>query len=148
MFAAANDHIVVVDKSISSSQYSSSNSSYEGESAVGDQVGVKSLRKTRKHKSESTPTMRIPLHGGIAAVGASCGNASVAATCGSESPPFEEESQEGQLDGTLRAACRQHVRDGGLPQLSRPEFPAVLRRQKVAMMKKKQKEQESVDPRP
>ena len=106
------DSVVVVDGSTSSSQTSSSTSSYSGESAVGDPVAVKRRRKTKKHESESKPSMSIPLHGGRAAVGASCGNTSVAATGGSESPPFEDESQEGQLD-TLRTAVRFHARNGG-----------------------------------
>ena len=113
------DSIVVVDGSTSSSQTSSSTSSYSGESAVGDPVPVKRRRKTKKHESESKPSMSIPLHGGFAAVGASCGNTSVAATGGSESPPFEDESQEGQLD-TLRTAVREHGRNGGGP----PSVPA------------------------
>ena len=127
MFTAANDHIVDVEHSpcsiTSSSEYASSYSSDEGffrrsVSAVGDKVGVESGPKNRKHRTASRPTMRIPLHGDIAAVGASGGSASVAATCGSTRSPFEEESQEGQLEGSLRAACRQHVREGGEPPIA------------------------------
>ena len=72
------------------------------ESAVGDQVQEKPKKRKRVHWDLSG------------------GSASVAATCGRTSPPFEDESQEGQLRGTLRAACREHVRDGGAPPIAQP----------------------------
>ena len=80
------------------------------------------------------PTMRIPSHGDIAAVGASGGSASVEATSGSTELPFEEESQEGQLLGSLRAACREHKRGGGAPPIVPSRIfgrsPAAKRRDK------------------
>ena len=110
MFNAANNHTLVVEVEDSISSSSENYSDDSGESAIEDQVGGRLQKK---------PSAVGDQPGGIAAVGASGGNASVAATGGSECPPFEAESQEGQLLN-LRGALREHVRN----RLPPPSVPA------------------------
>ena len=115
MSAPVGDQTVNVTETEESPQSvtSSSGSDFSDEdrsvSAVGDIVGSKTTMRmipvgdlSGNASVASKPTLDA------AAVGASGGSASV-------DEPFEDESQEGQLRGSLRAACRQHVLEGGAP---------------------------------
>ena len=116
MFVAANDHvaptaIVSVDEST--------------ESVSGSEYSTDSGKRTPHFG-----TVRTAADAAVGASSSKNDNASVAATRGGESPPFEE-SQEGQLD-SMRAACREHSRNGGAP----PIVPAHGRDQKENKKKK------------
>jgi hypothetical protein len=127
---------VAVDVSESSDVYSSSESSESSESS-NESPQVKKRRQGSHEPCSEKLTMRMPLPRkmpvirGSAAVGASSskeaytvvrGSAAVGASSSKRaySPPFEAESQEGELN-SFRAAIREHAQTGGSP----PPVPAI-----------------------